>query len=138
MGKKGFLTVAAASMIAAAIPAFADTHAPGAQTFDIVCGEQVATFVSPGFHAKAGQDLDSTNVGVAFLITAGGEVVYESPAFAGLPDGVLMACTTGEFTLWFLIPPLEQSSGAGDLLAPEPSTVDVVEHPDTAGGTLHG
>jgi hypothetical protein len=88
-------------------PVHADTHAPGRQTFDFTCDGVVMTFVSPNDHAKAGQALGSTSVGVAFLITYGNDVVYESPAYAGLPDGKLTTCTSGDFTFWFIIPPLQ-------------------------------
>jgi hypothetical protein len=83
-------------------PAHADTHAPNRQISEFVCGDEVLTGVSPNFSAKAGQFLESTDVGVAFLITQGGDVVYQSPAYAGLTDGMLTSCTSDDFTFYFL------------------------------------
>ena len=84
------------------LPAHADTRAPNAQTFEFLCGDLELTAVTPNNHAKAGQFLDSTANSVAFLITLGGDVIYESPAYEGLPDGLLDICTAGDFTFWFL------------------------------------
>jgi hypothetical protein len=84
------------------LPARADTHAPNPQIFSFDCGGLTLTGISPNNNAKAGQFLESTDVGVAFLITFGGEVVYESPAYAGLPDGLLSVCTSDDFVFYFL------------------------------------
>ena len=84
------------------LPAHADTHARNSQIFEFICGGLELTGISPNNNAKAGQFLESTDVGVAFRITFGGDVVYESPAYAGLPDGILSTCTSDDFTFWFL------------------------------------
>ena len=84
------------------LPAHADTHSPNTQSFEFLCGDLMLTGVSPNNHAKAGQFLDSTANSVAFLITLGGEVIYESPAYASLPDGLLDICTSGDFAFYFL------------------------------------
>jgi hypothetical protein len=84
------------------LPARADTHAPNPQIFEFLCGDLVLTGISPNNHAKAGQFLDSTANSVAFLITFGGDVIYESPAYTALPDGLLDTCTSGDFTFLFL------------------------------------
>jgi hypothetical protein len=84
------------------LPAQADTHARNAQIFEFLCGDLELTGISPNNNAKAGQFLESADVGVAFRITFGGDVVYESPAYAGLPDGLLDTCTSGDFTFFFL------------------------------------
>jgi len=84
------------------LPARADTHARNAQVFSFDCGGLTLTGISPNNNAKAGQFLESTDVGVAFQITFGGEVVYQSPAFEGLPDGLLSTCTSDEFVFYFL------------------------------------
>lgn len=83
-------------------PAHADTHSRNAQTFEFLCGDLELTAVTPNNHAKAGQFLDSTANSVAFLITLGGDVIYESPAYASLPDGLLDICTAGDLTFFFL------------------------------------
>jgi hypothetical protein len=103
MRRKVIAGVAGALLVLGVLPVQADTHAPSLQILDFTCYGEVMTMVSPGFHAKAGQDLGSTTVGVAYMITAGGEVVYESPAVAHMPDTLLTECTAGEFTFFLLL-----------------------------------
>jgi len=89
-------------------PALADTHAPSAQTFDLVCAGQPMTFVSPNFHALAGQEINSTSVGFVVQIAFDDQIVFTLPAFDGIPEGRITTCTGGGFTFWFLLPPLHQ------------------------------
>lgn len=107
MRKRALTVMLGALFVVGTLPARADTHAPSLQFVTLVCNGEVRTMVSPGFHAKAGQDLGSTSVGVAFLITLQDEVLYQSPAFAHLA-GRLDTCTSEGLTFYFLVPPLEQ------------------------------
>lgn len=105
MRKRALGLILGALLVVGALPARADTHAPGLQFGTFVCNGQVRTMVSPGFNAKAGQDLGSTSVGVVFLITMADTVVYKSPAFGHLRS--LTTCTLGDFTFYFLVPPFQ-------------------------------
>jgi len=89
------------------VPISADTHAPSTQFADLQCGGQLLSFVSPGFHALAGQEVNSTRVGVVLLITAGDEVVFRSRALDHLPAGLISTCTGGGLTFTFLLPALK-------------------------------
>jgi len=89
------------------VPISADTHAPSTQFADLQCGDQLLSFVSPGFHALAGQEVNSTRVGVVLMITAGDEVVFRSPTLDHLPSGLITTCTGGGLTFTFLLPALK-------------------------------
>ena len=104
MTRRFVLALATAVLLALAYtPLSADTHSPQTQTLQMDCGGQILTFVSPNFHAKSGQALDDSQVGVAFLITAGDEVLYESPAFEHIPPGLFTVCDAGGLTFYMLL-----------------------------------
>jgi hypothetical protein len=107
MRKRALAVALSAVLFGGVLPVRADTHAPSLQFGIFDCNGEMRMMVSPGFNAKAGQDLGSTSVGVAFLITFENEVVYQSPAFDHL-QGLLATCTTEGLTFYFLVPPLEQ------------------------------
>ena len=88
------------------MPVSADTHAPSAQSSTLSCNGQLLSFVSPGFHALAGQETNSTRVGVVLRITFNGELIYQNKAFGHFPSGLLATCTDGPLALTFVKPPL--------------------------------
>jgi hypothetical protein len=109
MKTRALVVVLCALLVGGVLPTSADTHAPSLQFGIFDCNGETRMMVSPGFNAKAGQDLGSTSVGVAFLISFGNEVLYQSPAFPQL-QGLLETCTTEGLTFYFLVPPLDQPS----------------------------
>ena len=86
--------------------ATADTHAPWAGVFEMMCGEESLTFITPNNHAVVGQELGSSRVSVATRITFDDELVWQSPAFDHLREELLTTCTSDALTFWFLVPPL--------------------------------
>ena len=107
MTRKGLLVVAMSALVAAHwMPVSADTHAPSQQSSTLTCNGQLLSFVSPGFHALAGQETNSTRVGVVLRITFDGQVIYENQALGQFPSGLLATCTDGLLALTFVKPPL--------------------------------
>ena len=67
------------------------------------CGGQILTFVSPNFHAKSRQALDDSQVGVAFLITAGDEVFARGPGVRAHPAWTLHSMRRRGLTFYVLL-----------------------------------
>ena len=98
--------VVAAVGLFVASAAFADTHAPSAETFTLTCGGTTITVISPTGHAEAGQVVGTTGASILELVTdSSGNVLFEHPSFEGLKPSKLTTCTAEGLTFYVLDTP---------------------------------
>jgi hypothetical protein len=98
--------VVAAGALVTAGAAFADTHAPSAETFTLTCGGATITVVSPTGYAEAAQVVGTTGASVLEFVTdSAGNVLFEQPSYPALSASKLTTCTADGLTFVVLNTP---------------------------------
>jgi len=93
--------------LAIAGSAVADTKAPSSQQFQLTCGGNPVTFVSPVGPAEAAQIVGGTGVGILQeIVSPSGDVLFQHQSSGALNPNKLTTCSDGDgFTYIILVTP---------------------------------